>query len=155
MAGPCYIGQEDLETRFSALRVLDVFSNDGKNIGTGLSISCKVASRKVESILGSGWGFDQIKTLVQEDEAIWALVCDLAMADGIKTNRPEWNNVDNPPYGKIDKEAKDLLQQYADGILDTRAQDKAGANPNQRAGKTRTFKTLFAPNKDRPVRGGY
>lgn len=155
MAGPCYINQDDLELRFGARRILDVFSNDGRTIGPNLVVSCKVASRKIESLLSTGWSYDKIQTIIQDDEAIWALACDLAMADGIATNRPEWNAVENPPYAKLDKQARELLASYGSGDLDTRATEKVGENPHTRVGKVRTRKILFAPTKDSPQRGGY
>jgi hypothetical protein len=155
MAGPVYICQDDLEDRYGARRVLDTFSDDGRNMTPRLGQACRVASRKVESILGSGWSFEQIATLIKEDEAILACVCDLAMADGIESGRPEWAAVDNPPFARADKNARALLLQYANGELDSRGEAKAGANPHKRVGKVRTRKILFAPTKDRPQRGGY
>jgi hypothetical protein len=155
MAGPCYITQDDMETRFGARRVLDVFSDDGKNITQRLTQACRVASRKVESILGAGWPIEKIAILILEDDAIRALACDLAMADGISTGRPEWNATDNPPYAKIDKEARALLAGYGNGNLDTRGEAKAGQNPHKRAGLVMKRDTYFSPTKDKPQRGGY
>jgi hypothetical protein len=158
MAGPNYFTQSDLEARFGEQRVRSVFSDTGKaELSTRFAQACKVASRRIEGILGAGWNCDAIVQLLANDEDIFAAGCDLAMADGMKTGRPEWSAGDGSkaPYAALKADAEKVLTQYAQGQLKSRGEDVAGANPHRRPAKVGTRTFIFGTSRDRPTRGGY
>jgi hypothetical protein len=158
MAGPVYFTQEDLESRFGVQRVQQVFSDSGKlELSARFDNACKVASRKVEQILGTSWEPEQVAQLIAGDEAVLASGCDLVMADGMKTGRPEWSAGDGSkaPYVALKLDAEKDLRTLADGYNRSRAEREAGANPQTRAAIVSPRNFMFNPTADRPRRGGF
>lgn len=154
-----YIGQADLESRFGVKQVLRVFCDDGSNtVGPRLAISCDVGSREADSILATAWpSTEQRLTLVTSDLAIWASVCDLAMADGMSA-RPEWQVTDGSkpsPYQSLADRAKARLKQLAQAQIRSVAEETAGKNPHTRMGKVSRHEFIFAPSNGRAYRGGF
>ncbi len=159
MSGPIYFSQSDLEARFGVANVQRVFSDSGRigELSERFAQASRVASRRVEGILGPAWDCTAIEKLLRSDDDIFAAGCDLVMADGMKTGRPEWSAGDGSkaPYAALKADAEKVLRDYATAQLKPRAEATAGANPNRRPAKVGTRSFVFGSSHDRPRRGGY
>lgn len=152
------VTQADLEGRFGAMRVREVFCDDGGGVaGPRLAVSLEVGSKQAAAELLRAWPAAQLQTLVDGDEAIKAAVCDLVLADGMSA-RPQWQG-DGSPVESMRKVALDSLKSYAAAEKRSAAEAQAGTNPNARAGIVTTERTphtfVFAPSANLRPRGGF
>lgn len=160
MAGPNYFTQDDMEARFGASNFQRVFGADSgrvNELSPRFLQACRVASRRIEGILGPAWDTVAIEKLLHDDEDIFAAGLDLVMADGMKTGRPEWSAGDSSkaPYAALKADAEKVLKDYASAQLKPRAEAEAGANPHRRPAKVGTRTFIFGTTHDRPRRGGF
>jgi hypothetical protein len=156
--GPARIDQGDLESNFAPQHVRRVFSDDGSgNPGPRLAAACLRASRRAESILLRAWPDPtSMDKLFEEDEAIIAETCRLAMAFGVE-GKPEWSG-QGAPYQGLEKAALAALRDLTDAETRSRAeQNGAGSNPTIR-GSIQTPQEpayVFANSLTQTRRGGY
>jgi hypothetical protein len=142
------VTQADLEGRFGAMRVREVFCDDGGVVaGPRLAISLNVGSKLAVTELLKAWTYEQIELLVANDEAVKAWVCDLVLSDGM-SGRPQWQG-EGSPVENMRKTALDSLKALAAAEKRSAGEAMAGANPNARVGvvNARSPKPfIFAPS---------
>ena len=157
MPGPARITQADLEANFPQKHVRGVFSDTGQlQPGPRLAAACMRASRRAESILLRAWSLDGIDVLFEEDEAIRAETCRLAMAYGVE-GKTEWTG-QGAPYQGLEKAALAALKDLADAEIRSRAESLgAGANPRVSGNVSAPAEPqyTFAPSRNQPRRGGF
>jgi hypothetical protein len=147
MPGPARIDREDLEAQFPSRHVGAVFCDDDSGQpGPRLAAACSRASRRAEGLLLRAWSSEQIDVLYDEDEAIVAETCRLAMAYGVE--------------GKTEQAALKALKDLADAETRSRGEaNGAGTNPraqgNISAPGGACTQYTFSESRTRPRRGGY
>lgn len=156
MPGPARIDQGDLEQNFPPKHVRLIFSDDGSgNPGPRLAAACLRASRRAESILLRAWSLESIDKLFEEDEAVMAECCRLAIAYGVQ-GKTEWSG-QGAPYEGTEKAALAALRDLTDGQMRSRGESQgAGTNPTITGRSTVPDpQYVFASSAKQPRRGGY
>lgn len=159
MAGAVDISLGDLNDRFTAKYVTQVFCDNGSNQpGSRVYPAISAARRIADAILLKAWTAAQIEILVAEDDAIRAAILDIALSEGM-AGRPQWDTPDGPRY-RMKKSAIENLSLLAQGHLRSVGEAAgAGRNPHTRSGRVNTERTphtfVFAPSRSKPTRGGF
>jgi hypothetical protein len=159
MPGPARIDREDLEAQFPSRHVGAVFCDDDSGQpGPRLAAACSRASRRAEGLLLRAWSSEQIDVLYDEDEAIVAETCRLAMAYGVE-GKTEWSG-QGAPYQGLEQAALKALKDLADAETRSRGEaNGAGTNPraqgNISAPGGACTQYTFSESRTRPRRGGY
>jgi hypothetical protein len=155
MSGAMTLTQSDMELRFGADYVRQVFGDDGSGrAGARLAPSLLVARRTADAILMTAWAADTIEKILDEDDAVRAAVLDLAMSEGM-AGRPTWDFTDGP-RSSLRKAGIESLKLLADGERRSISETvSAGTNPHTRKAKVNTVERVFAPTREKPIRGGF
>lgn len=150
------IGQPELEAHYPPGVVRRVFSDDGSgNPGPRLARACLRASRRAESLLLRAWTDEQITKLFEEDEAVVAATCGLALFYGVE-GKTEWTG-QGAPYEGLERRCLAELRDLADGKSRSRGEaEGAGTNPTI-TGRSNVPcpQYVFATSAKQPRRGGY
>jgi hypothetical protein len=158
--GQTRIDREDLEANFPPKHVAGVFCDDhtGKP-GPRLQAACSRASRRAEGHPAPRVDCPSRSTCsTQEDEAIVAETCRLAMAYGVE-GKTEWTGPRSSPTKGLEQAALKALKDLADAEQRSRG-EAAGAGANPRASGSMsspdpTRQYVFTPSRNYPRRGGY
>lgn len=139
------VTRADLEAFYDASLVLQVFSTDGgRTVAEDkLLMILRASAGEGEAILRRGWpSRTAVERLVGEDHGARKAFVDLAMAGGMGS-KPEWTGQD-APFHSLRKDARKVLEDFADGATRSPGEDVAGVNTN-RSPRVNARSFLFSP----------